>query len=153
MRLLIWGLYALTVSCLALLAWGCSALFDVVGPLLAQPPEAWKQALAAWQAPAWLGWWVNIGAWEATRQMALWVLEGLATAGPWVATLVGWVPVLIWAVWGAMALGLLALAMGLHVLVSRHEAGESVAAGAARWLVARRLGWGYAAWQLLRRKG
>ena len=109
MRLMIWGLYALTVSCLALLAWGGSALFDVVGPLLAQPPDAWERALALWQPPAWLGFWVDTSVWEATRQMGLWVLQGLAGAGPWVAALMGWVPVLIWAVWGAMALALLAV--------------------------------------------
>ncbi len=153
MRLLIWGLFALTVSCLALLAWGGTALLEVLAPVLTQPPETWEKALAAWQPPAWLGWWVDLGGWEATRQLGLWTLEALAAAGPVVGALIGWVPVLIWGLWGLTSLGLLAVAVGAHMLVSRQGAGVAVAAGAARWMVGRKFGWGLAALEMLRRRG
>lgn len=125
MRWLIWVVFALVI-----LLWtatvfvGTQVLGWAAGLLSSgQDVTAVQQAVQGFPWPAWLALWVD-PAWlqqlgEAVTQSWAW----LTTVLPFFATLAGWLVPLAWILWGVVAVGMLAVAIVLHLLSGRVERG------------------------------
>lgn len=121
MRWLIWVVFALVMLLwTAFVLVGTKLLGWAVGLLASgQDPTGVSEAVQNFPWPAWLSLWID-PAWlqqlaEAVTQSWAW----LTTVLPVIATVAGWLVPLAWIFWGIVALGMLGVALGLHVVSGR----------------------------------
>jgi hypothetical protein len=123
MKALIWSVFALLTLLWTGTAWLLSSLVGWVAKA-AQVGDLQAAARAAtdWPVPEWVQLWVDPSLIRLAQQALIWAMENLGGLLPTVGSLVGWLSPLIWIVWGLVALLLLVLAAGLHLLAGRHAA-------------------------------
>lgn len=110
------GLWTGLVALGALLAeWAVGALASGGGL------GAAAEALSQWPVPAWAALWVDVGLLENLKATALAAAQWLEPMLPALGTLLGWVVPLMWVLWGLVAVLMLLLAGGAHVLLSRRS--------------------------------
>lgn len=88
-------------------------------------------AAGQWPVPAWLAPWIDTGVVAAIQQSVLAVVQWLTPMLPSAAGALGWVPPLLWTLWGLGAVALLVIAIGLHWLTGRGTRNRAVRSRAA----------------------
>jgi len=119
MKLLIWAL----TGFLALLWTGAAAMLAAAVNWLASsaadPALRGAQGMAQWPVPEWIGVWMPAGVLDQLRLGITEMLDFLVTATSWIAPMLGWLPPVIWIVWGLVLALMLAMAGGAHLLAGR----------------------------------
>ena len=120
MKFLIWAI----VGFLALLWTGAAAMLAVavewLAASIADPAIRNVQPTAQWPVPEWLAVWMPSGVIEQLKASIAGPLDALASASTWIGPMLGWLPPMIWVVWGLVLVLMLALAAGAHLLVARN---------------------------------
>ena len=123
MKLLIWIVFAFGLLLWTGFAWGTAEATRWAGDLIASGQAVdWATQMGTLRWPAWLSYWIDPALIEATIGAVVGLLEAARQAMPWFGSIAGWLVALLWVVWGLGALLWLALAGGLHLLVSRMAA-------------------------------
>lgn len=78
------------------------------------------QSPAQWPVPEWLTVWMPSGVIEPLKASITGLLDSLFSATTWIAPMLGWLSPVIWVVWSLVLVLMLALAAGVHLLVSRN---------------------------------
>lgn len=119
MKFLIWTL----TGFLALLWTGAAAVLaggvNWLAASIAQPATSTLPSTAPWLVPDWVAVWMPPGVIELLKAGIAGPLESLVGAATWIGPMLGWLPPLIWGLWGLVLVLLLALAAGIHLLVTR----------------------------------
>lgn len=120
MKAMVW----IVAAVLAVLWTGFAALAAAVLSWMAEAIASggasdWARIAATWPAPAWLALWIEPAAVQAVQETLQWLIGWVANSLPLAASLVGWLVPLVWFVWGAGMLALLALAGLGHWWVGR----------------------------------
>lgn len=105
-------------------AWVTASLIDWAAALIASGEAVGLgRAVADWPLPPWIGLWADAALIELLRDAAVWTLEALQATSPVAGGVIGWLVPVVWGVWGLGMAVILALAIGLHWLVSRRGPG------------------------------
>ena len=119
MKFLIWAI----TGFLALLWTGAAAVLaggvNWLAGSIAGPATGTLPSMAQWPVPDWVAVWMPPGVIEQLKAGIAGPLEALVSAATWIGPMLGWLPPLIWVVWGLVLVLLLALAAGAHLLVGR----------------------------------
>ena len=121
MKFLIWAitgfLVLLWTGAAAMLAAAVNWLAGSIGdPAIRNVPSP-----SQWLVPEWLAVWIPSGVIEQLKASLAGPLDSLVGASAWIAPALGWLPPVIWVVWGLVLVLMLALAAGAHLLVARNR--------------------------------
>ncbi len=124
MRWVIWTVLAvllgLGTAFVALTAAAVGWLADVsAANVAATTGRAWGDLVVQMPVPSWLALWVDPAAVKALQASVAWALDHAGELAPWAAQAAGWLVPLLWAAWALLAVLMLLVAIGLHVLVGR----------------------------------
>jgi hypothetical protein len=109
---------------------GMIALFGTLMVLLLTSAIGWladntggtvdlASRVAQWPVPPWLSAWLDPAMLEWMREATTAALQAMASAAPWLSSLLGWVGPVIWVLWAVVLFGMFALAGGGHYLLHR----------------------------------
>jgi hypothetical protein len=119
MKILIW-----TITGLLLLMWtGVIAISTAVvtwfAGLSTDPAQRGVQAIAELPLPEWITIWMPPAVLESVMGGTTGLLDSMVAAMTWLMPMMSWLNPLLWVVWLMVAILMLALAVGLHLLVGR----------------------------------
>ena len=119
MKILIWA-----VTGLLLLMWtGVIAISTAVvtwfAGLSTDPAQRGVQAIGELRVPEWVGIWMPPALLESVKASTSSLLDSTVAAVSWLMPMMAWLNPVLWVVWGMVAILMLALASGLHLLLGR----------------------------------
>lgn len=118
MKIIIWSLFILTLSIWTGMTLLTVHLVDwIVQSFGSTPPTDLGAALGSVPLPPWLSVWIDPAWIQSTQSALVDLIEGITRAVPYLASAIGWLSPLIWAIWGLGALALLILAIAGHWLI------------------------------------
>jgi hypothetical protein len=124
MKIAIWLITAILLATATVVvgvaAWAADWLAGS-GEHVARGAASAADAIAALELPRWLAW-LSPELVRPLQDWLAWSATALATAGPWLAPLLGWVAPALWIAWSLFAILVLALAGVLHHLANREAA-------------------------------
>ena len=119
MKILIWA-----ITGLLLLMWTgviavSTAVVTWVAGLSTDPAQRGVQAMGELRVPEWVSIWMPPGVLESVKASTSGLLESTMAAVTWLMPMMAWLNPVLWIFWAFVAILMLALAAGLHVLVGR----------------------------------
>ena len=119
MKILIWA-----ITGLLLLMWTgviavSTAVVTWVAGLSTDPAQRGVQAMGELRVPEWVSIWMPPGVLESVKASTSGLLESTMAAVTWLMPMMAWLNPVLWVMWGLVAILMLALAGGLHLLLGR----------------------------------
>ena len=127
MKFLIWAMTGFLVLLWTGAAAMLAAAVNWLAGSIADPAIRNVPSPAQWPVPEWLAVWMPPAIIEQLRTGLAAPLDMLVNAAAWMGPVLGWLPPVIWVVWGLVLALMLALAAGVHMLVARARRARPVA--------------------------
>jgi len=119
MKVLIWSITGFLVLLWTGAAAMLAAAVNWLATSMGDPAIRAVPSPAQWPVPEWLAVWMPPAIIEQLKSSLAGPLDLLVNASTWIGPMLGWLPPVIWVVWGLVLVLMLAIAVGIHMLVSR----------------------------------
>ena len=119
MKFLIWGITGFLVLLWTGAAAMLSAAVNWLAGSIGDPATRNVPSPAQWPVPEWLAVWMPPAIIDQLKTGIAGPLDMLVNGSAWIGPVLGWLPPVIWVMWGLVLALILALATGVHLLVAR----------------------------------
>ena len=120
MKFLIWAISGFLMLLWTAAAAKLAAAANWLAASVTDPAIRNLQSPAQWPVPECLTVWMPSGVIEPLKASITGPLDSLFSATTWIVPMLGWLSPVIWVVWSLVLVLMLALAAGVHLLVSRN---------------------------------
>ena len=118
MKIIIWSFFILTLALWTGMTLLTVQLVDwIVQSFGSTLPTDLGAVLSTIPVPPWLAIWIDTTWIQAIQSSLVGLIEGITQTVPYLASAIGWLSPLIWAIWGLGVLVLLILAVAGHWLI------------------------------------
>ena len=118
MKIIIWSFFILTLALWTGMTLLTVQLVDWIAQSFGSTlPTDLGAVLSTIPVPPWLAIWIDTTWIQAIQSSLVGLIEGITQTVPYLASAIGWLSPLIWAIWGLGVLVLLILAVAGHWLI------------------------------------